>query len=305
MFRKPNEQLPLLINKNIDIKNSDHLPLFLIHPGSGAIISYNKLGLSIDNRRVYGIPFPYHEIKKTHRIPHFKLEWLADLYAKKIRSVHPGPCLLGGWSAGGTIAHATAKRMEQLGCSIPLVVMIDSACPNVYREQKEKTAKVNSQALIFYICELNKYFTSPVLLEDLMKKETFDLHRYLPNLMRFIYEELDMKSRIKKEIPIEVVERFTYTIEGTVRAVLDSHITEQVEKILYIKAGQSDISSANAWKRYSRQEMYLHDIPNTTHLSIVQEEYVDQLKQAIDHCAEKLHLLSGLTHKKDLIRAKL
>ena len=290
MFHKPENQLPILINKNIDIKDNDRLPLFLIHPGGGAIICYDKLGASIDSRKVYGIEFPYNEIKDVFHTPHFKIEWLADLYVKKITSVvAQGPCLIGGWSAGGTIAHAIAKRMEQLGYSIPLVVMIDSACPNVYREQKDKIAKVNYQSLMFYISQLNKYFTSPVLFEDLVKNDAFDLNMHLPDLMRFVYENLDIRNLIKKEIPIEILDRFNYTIEGIVRAVLDSHITEYVENILFIKAEQSDISTANAWKQYSRQNMHLYEIPNASHLSIVEQEYAEQLKQIIDDCIENLH----------------
>lgn len=304
MFRNLKKQLPILINKKI-IKDTNRLPLFLIHPGSGAITCYDKLGSSINNRKVYGIEFPYSEIKSVHPTPHFKIEWLANLYAQKIISINPGPCLIGGWSAGGTIAYATAKRMEQLGHPIPLIVMIDSACPNVYREQKDKIAKVNYQAVKFYIDELNKYFNIPILLEDLMKEKTFDINMFLPNLMRFIYEKLDIKNFIKKEIPIDVVERFTYIIEGIVRAVLDSHITEYVENILYIKAGQSDISSANAWEKYSRQKMHLHEIPNTSHLSIVEEKHIEQLKQTIDHYVEKLPPVPKRAPRDDMIRAKL
>ncbi len=295
MFHRPKQQLPILLNKDIDIKDTDHLSLFLVHPGGGTIIFYNNLGASINSRKVYGIEFPYNEITAIHRTPYFKIEWLADLYAQKIMSIHPGPCLIGGWSAGGTIAYATAKRMEQLGYAIPLVIMIDSACPNVYREQKDKIAKVNSQALIFYLSELSKYFTSPVLLEDVMKKEAFDLNRYLPDLMHFVYEQLDIKSLIKPEIPIAEVDRFNYVIEGTVRTVLDYHITGDVEKLLFIKAERSDISSANAWQRYSRQKMHLHEILNTSHLSIVEATYVDQLKQIIEHCTEILPPLSGFS----------
>ena len=45
MFHRPKQYLPILINKNIDIKDTDHLSLFLIHPGGGTIIFYNNLRL--------------------------------------------------------------------------------------------------------------------------------------------------------------------------------------------------------------------------------------------------------------------
>ncbi|GAB4393917.1 MAG: hypothetical protein Tsb005_14200 [Gammaproteobacteria bacterium] len=293
MFHQPKKKLPILINKNVDIKDNDSLPLFLIHPGGGEITCYNTLGSFIDSRKMYGIEFPYNEIKDVFHTPHFKMEWLADLYAQKIMSVVQGPCIIGGWSAGGTIAYAITKRMEQLGCSIPLVVMIDSACPNVYREQKDKIAKVNYQSLMFYIGKLNNYFTSPVLFNDLEKNKAFDLNMYLPDLMCFVYEKLDIRKRIKKEISIELLDRFHYTIEGIVRAVLDYHITGNVENILFIKAEQSDISTANAWEKYSKQKMHLHEILKTSHLTIVEKEYVEQLKQVIDQCTENLYSVPG------------
>ena len=287
---KSKELLPILINKNIYVQNHDHLPLFLIHPGGGMIICYDKLGSCISNRQIYGIEFPYNEVKGMHETPYFKLEWLADLYTKKIMSITSDPCLIGGWSAGGAISYAVTKRMEKLGGFVPLLVMIDSACANVYRAQKNKIAKVNYQALTYYINELNKHFTRPVLLEELKKNKDFDLNMYLPDLIHFTYEQLNINDVIKKEIPVEVLDRFNYTIEGVIRAGLDAHVSDSVERILFIKAGQSDISTARGWMRYSRQKMYLHEMPDINHLEIVADEHVEQLKQIITSYTKKLNV---------------
>ncbi len=285
MFRDHKKAMPVLINGDIDLQEPDCLPLFLIHPGGGAIDCYDKL-LSVDSRQIYGIEFPYHEVKRVFDTPNFKIEWLANLYVQKIRSVVEGPCLIGGWSAGGTIAYAVAKQMSALGKSVPQVIMIDSACPNVYREEQDKVAMVNRQALMFYLDNLNKYFSSRVQLSTIEEKQGFDIDMHLPDLMHFVYETLDIKSLIKKEASIDRLEAFKYTIEGIVRAVLSSHINEDVESIFYIKAAQSDKSSANAWGNFSRQKMQLCEIPNTSHLSIVEEKHLTQLKQIIAECHE-------------------
>ncbi|GAB4393919.1 MAG: hypothetical protein Tsb005_14210 [Gammaproteobacteria bacterium] len=289
--KDPNKlEPPILLNKNIYNKNNHHLPLFLMHPGGGTVICYDKLGSAINNRKVYAIEFPYNEVSVVHHTPYFKMEWLADLYAQKIMSVVQGPCIIGGWSAGGAISYATTKRMEKLGHRVPLLIMIDSACANVYREQQDKVAKVNSQAISFYINELNKYFHTPVTLEDLEKNNDFDLSMYLPDLIHFVYEKLDIRNLIKKEIPIGVLERFIFTFEGTVRAGLDVHLTENVEEIFFIKAERSDITTVNGWKPFSRKEIQVYEIPGTTHLSIIEEKHVAELEKIITNYTTKLNI---------------
>ncbi len=290
--KSPNKlELPILLNKKTHGGKSNNLPLFLMHPGGGTVICYESLGSAISNRKVYAIEFPYKEVSSIHRTPYFKMEWLADLYAKKITSIVQGPCIIGGWSAGGAISYATTKRMEQLGYCVPLLIMIDSACANVYREQQEKVAKVNAQAISFYINELNKYLHTSITLEDLEKINDFDLSMYLPDLIRFIYEKIDIKRLIQDKALMGVLERFIFTFEGTVRAGLDVHLTGSVEEIFFIKAEHSDITTVNGWKSFSRKEIQIHEIPNTTHMSIIEQKNTSALKQIIENYTEKFDLI--------------
>jgi thioesterase domain-containing protein len=52
---------------------------------------------------------------------------LAARHAEAILGVQPrGPYLLGGWSFGGVVAWETARRLEDLGHEVGLLVLIDS-----------------------------------------------------------------------------------------------------------------------------------------------------------------------------------
>ncbi|HWC63396.1 MAG TPA: thioesterase domain-containing protein [Rhizomicrobium sp.] len=57
---------------------------------------------------------------------------LADYYAQSIAEFRPsGPLAVGGWSAGGPIAEAVARRLQHSGREVRLLVIIDGEIPSV------------------------------------------------------------------------------------------------------------------------------------------------------------------------------
>ncbi|MDJ0393600.1 amino acid adenylation domain-containing protein [Rhodococcus sp. G-MC3] len=95
-------------------------PLFCIHPIVGLSWCYGGLKQYTD-RPIYGIQTP-----SAAQLPD-SLEALAQRYIDEIEKIAPdGPYHLLGWSLGGTIAHAIAVRLRELGKTVGSLVMLDS-----------------------------------------------------------------------------------------------------------------------------------------------------------------------------------
>ncbi|HEY3732897.1 MAG TPA: amino acid adenylation domain-containing protein [Streptosporangiaceae bacterium] len=101
------------------------LPLFLIHPVGGTVFGYLPLAGELAGAfRVYGLQAPG-LTDASATAP--SLGDLADDYAARIRTAWPdGPYRLGGWSMGGVVAFEIARRLEQAGADVSLLVLLDA-----------------------------------------------------------------------------------------------------------------------------------------------------------------------------------
>jgi thioesterase domain-containing protein len=95
-------------------------PLFCVHPISGLSWCYAGLLPFLPDRPVYGL-----QARRTAPPP--DLDALVDDYLAQIRAAQPtGPYHLLGWSAGGTIAHAIACRLQHDGEQVRFLALLDS-----------------------------------------------------------------------------------------------------------------------------------------------------------------------------------
>jgi acyl transferase domain-containing protein/thioesterase domain-containing protein/acyl carrier protein len=95
--------------------------LFCVHPISGLSWCYTGLLPFLLGRPVYGL-----QARRTS--PPTDADALVDDYVAQLRGVQPaGPYHLLGWSAGGTIAHAMACRLQRDGEQVRFLAMLDSA----------------------------------------------------------------------------------------------------------------------------------------------------------------------------------
>ncbi|MEV0642083.1 SDR family NAD(P)-dependent oxidoreductase [Streptomyces sp. NPDC050619] len=110
--------------------NTDR-PLFLVHPSGGDVLCYGELaGLLTDGRPVVALADP----ALTGGTAAEDIAGMADRYLAALRPYQAnGPYLLGGWSMGGTLAHAMACALEQRGERTDLLLMIDSNVPDRIR----------------------------------------------------------------------------------------------------------------------------------------------------------------------------
>jgi pimeloyl-ACP methyl ester carboxylesterase len=100
-------------------------PVFLVHPIGGLSWCYSRLLPYIPKGHpVYGLQSSGYS--DAGRRPE-SLRELALAYLSTIREVQAdGPYTLMGWSFGGTVAQEMAVALEELGESVPLLVLFDA-----------------------------------------------------------------------------------------------------------------------------------------------------------------------------------
>ncbi|WP_051767620.1 hybrid non-ribosomal peptide synthetase/type I polyketide synthase [Amycolatopsis vancoresmycina] len=95
-------------------------PLFCVHPISGLSWCYTGLLPFLPGRPVYGL-----QARRTDPPP--SLAALVEDYVTQLKTAQPsGPYHLLGWSAGGTIAHAIACRLQRDGEQVRFLALLDS-----------------------------------------------------------------------------------------------------------------------------------------------------------------------------------
>ncbi|KAF2675312.1 putative polyketide synthase [Microthyrium microscopicum] len=104
--------------------DSNALPLFLVHDGSGVCMQYHRLQSL--HRQAYAL----HDPKFTDTADTWSsLRQMAANYANTIRRTTEGPCLIGGWSFGGVVAFEVARILTSLEQAVKGVILIDSPPP--------------------------------------------------------------------------------------------------------------------------------------------------------------------------------
>ncbi|HEV8577638.1 MAG TPA: amino acid adenylation domain-containing protein [Thermoanaerobaculia bacterium] len=99
-------------------------PLFWFHALDGRTLCYAELAHHLTGRPLYGLETVGSGAAGA------SLQDLAARYAEAIAAAQPhGPYLLGGWSFGGLVAWETARRLEESGREVGLVILLDSRPP--------------------------------------------------------------------------------------------------------------------------------------------------------------------------------
>ncbi|MFJ7159482.1 amino acid adenylation domain-containing protein [Streptomyces sp. NPDC101118] len=100
------------------------LPLFCIHPGTGVGWPYAGLAQHLGpDQPLYAIQA--RALSEPGHSP-ANVEEMVEDYLERIRQVQPwGPYRFLGWSFGGTVAHALAARLAELGERTELIAMMD------------------------------------------------------------------------------------------------------------------------------------------------------------------------------------
>jgi thioesterase domain-containing protein len=114
----------IIVPLNAAAENVDSLEraLYCVHPISGTVDAYFRLAKSFDPVPFFGVKAPLDQIADDWSVKEF-----ADLYADALVAFQPeGTFFLGGWSAGGTLAHEIAVNLKKRGRTVGLLAIIDS-----------------------------------------------------------------------------------------------------------------------------------------------------------------------------------
>ncbi|MFJ3792612.1 amino acid adenylation domain-containing protein [Kitasatospora sp. NPDC090091] len=111
-------------------------PLFAVHPAGGLSWCYTGLIRHLPaDVPIYGLQAQGVGAATAGRPLPRTLEELAAHYVDRLREVRPdGPYRLLGWSTGGIIAHAMAVRLQELGCTVELLAVLDAYPAEGFRE---------------------------------------------------------------------------------------------------------------------------------------------------------------------------
>jgi phthiocerol/phenolphthiocerol synthesis type-I polyketide synthase E len=100
-------------------------PLFCMHGAGGNVLIYRELSKRLgDEQPFYGLQSP---VLDGNGQPHTRIEDMASVYVREIRSVQPrGPYYVGGYCFGGTIAYEVAQQLCAQGEEVALLALIDT-----------------------------------------------------------------------------------------------------------------------------------------------------------------------------------
>jgi thioesterase domain-containing protein len=106
-------------------------PLFLFPQ----VLLFETLAAELgDEQPVYALELLEEDLTACGPSPSF--ERLAQLYCNIIREVRPqGPYRLGGWCMWGWVAYEVARRLEQGGQEVELVLVMDAWAPGYWKDQ--------------------------------------------------------------------------------------------------------------------------------------------------------------------------
>jgi amino acid adenylation domain-containing protein len=124
-----------------------NLPLFLIHPIGGNILTYKQLAVRLTGQPVYGLQAQGLDGRSPAAS---SVESMAAHYIRAMRTVQPeGPYSLGGFSAGGTVAFEMARQLQNSGCEVGFLAIVDSSFePPVWTLLKNKDVAESYERIV-------------------------------------------------------------------------------------------------------------------------------------------------------------
>ncbi|ATB34119.1 MupA/Atu3671 family FMN-dependent luciferase-like monooxygenase [Melittangium boletus] len=116
-------------------EKGDKPPLFFVHPTGGDVLCYAALAGQLGPQQ------PFYALQSLVDEQAASVEQLAARYLEEVRKIRPaGPYRLGGWSTGGLLAQAMARRLEESGEQVELLMLLETWAPETYQHADEPRA---------------------------------------------------------------------------------------------------------------------------------------------------------------------
>jgi thioesterase domain-containing protein/acyl carrier protein len=250
------------------LKEGTGVPLFCIHAASGVSWPYQALGNHLD--------CPIIGIQQTLQDEEAEPQSIRDMaknYADRIQEIYPaGPYNLLGWSFGGVVAHELAIELEQRGCVVARLLVLDAQASidsNVIsRNHPLGDQHVLEELLRFYrinIAEQDEPLTYDQVEELLHERGAVDFPRY-KQLLNLIIQNVNSS-----------IELYRSHEPGVFGGDITIFSAERVER-------NRGSSLRQAWRPYVAGDITLYPI-DCTHEEMLTTEslsmYGEQLKHSL------------------------
>jgi thioesterase domain-containing protein/acyl carrier protein len=259
-------------------------PFFCVHPAGGSVFCYLDLVRHLGmNYPVYGLQVP--EVEGEQAIA--SVEQLAAHYIAVVQTVQPeGPYLLGGWSAGGSIAYEMACQLRYQGHEVALLCLFDSfrfvSSGQPRQEYIQGSTLKDSLVALLNVDEQE--------ISRLTEEEQ----------LRAAYDALRRELILPDGLDLAYVQRFIHLQAAIIKAVRayeppcsDQSITlirveQEGESVAEtVKDGREPVhDSTNGWRAVTTAHVDVHTVPGT-HNEMFSEPYVQTVASTLQACLDK------------------
>ncbi|PSN68461.1 conidial yellow pigment biosynthesis polyketide synthase [Corynespora cassiicola Philippines] len=121
----PNTRITLLQGR----PGPNKTPFYMMADGTGSIATYIHLPVFKGGRPIYGVDSPF--LRCPSRLtPEIGIDGVAKLVVESLVKHHPkGNFIIGGFSAGSTVAYEVARQLPGVGRKVDGLLVIDLCCP--------------------------------------------------------------------------------------------------------------------------------------------------------------------------------
>jgi amino acid adenylation domain-containing protein len=243
-------------------------PLVFVHPVGGDVLCYAELsGLLGDGQPFYALQVP------DTQAPMETIEQMAAVYVEAIVAGLPaGPYRLGGWSMGAMIALEIARRLEQAGRTVELVLAVDlMEAPGSGRGRAADDAALAA----WFARDLAGLAGT----DWRPAKATFAAQGRTP--LEILYDEARRASVLPADIDIETLRRIVDRFSRNCRALLaydPQPFTGRVRLLRAEDGGTIDV--AERWRALWPGDAQVVDVPGD-HYSVMRTPHVQDLAAAL------------------------
>jgi thioesterase domain-containing protein/acyl carrier protein len=246
------------------------LPLFCVHPAGGTVFCYIELAQHLSAEvPLYGLQAQ--GVDGT-LAPHDTIEAMAAHYIQVMKSVQAvGPYRICGWSTGGLVAFEMARQLQLAGDAVSLVALIDAAIPGPDRVLDENDL-VPMLQMMFPGDDANQ-------LQDLRS-------RPLAEQVEYFRTRAEGARLLLAGAGAGGARSVFDVFEANMKAVAAYRPQPLNAKLTLIRASQQatpmHADPLLGWGSWATGGAAVYELPNSTHLTMLQPPVVGQLAAMLD-----------------------
>lgn len=248
-------------------------PFFYVPPAAGTALEVKNILKYIPSDQ------PFYILESVgldgKEEPHTEIQQMASHYVKEIQSLQPeGPYLIGGRCFGGRVAFEVAQQIVSQGQKVALLSIFDTYPPFMY-----KNADLHSQTR-----DLDHFVKRTI---DNLKSG--DLFKVGLNFIKISFRKYKRKLKDKTEL------MFSDEREKIFKKIRQIHTDSQNRyvakvypgKITLIESAATNNEYKEKWGKLAADGLDYYTIPDTDHLTIVQEPKLKEFVEKLNFVMEK------------------